>query len=68
MESTSNIKHFLKKSMIVIANVFAKLEFVKILLRALCKKCRFRKRFDTQHVKVFQKLAKSPSEQFYSVF
>ena len=54
--------------MIVIANVFPKLQTVKILVRALSKKGRFTKRFDNQHVKVSQILAKSPSEQFYSVF
>ena len=54
--------------MIVKANVFPKLQTVKILVRALSRERRFRKRFDSQHVKVFQILAKSPSEQFYSVF
>ena len=37
--------------MIVIANVFPKLETVKILVRSLSKKCRFRTRFESQHVK-----------------
>ena len=54
--------------MIVIANVFPKLQTVKILVRALSKKGRFTKRFENQHVKASQILAKSPSEQFYSVF
>ena len=54
--------------MIVIANVFSKLQTVKILFRKLSKKRRFRKRFDSLHVKVFKMLAESPSEQFYHVF
>ena len=54
--------------MIVIANVFQKLQTLKILVRRLSKKGRFRKRFDSQHVEVSKILAKSPSEQFYSVF
>ena len=54
--------------MIVIANVFPKLQTVKILVRALSKKGRFTKRFDNQHVKVSKILAKSPSQQFYRVF
>ena len=46
--------------MILIANVFPKLETVKILLRPLSKKRRFRTRFDSEHVKASQTLAKSP--------
>ena len=46
--------------MIVIANVFAKLETLKILFRPLSEKRRLRTRFDSQHVKAFQTLPKSP--------
>ena len=67
MEFTSNFKHFQEK-MMVIANVFPKLETVNIFIRPLCKKCRFGKCFDSQHVKVSQILAKSPWERFYHVF
>ena len=45
--------------MIVIANVFAKLETLKILLRPLSEKRRFRTRLDGQHVKASQIIAKS---------
>ena len=62
LHQTLNI---LKKKMIAIGNVFPKLQTVKIFVRALSKKGRFRKRFDTKHVKVSQILAKSPSENFY---
>ena len=51
MDFDSNFKHFEKK-MIEIANVFPKLQTVKILFRALSKNRCFRKRFDSQHVKV----------------
>ena len=54
--------------MIVIANVCPKLLNVKILVKPLSKKRRFRKRFDSQHVKVSQIHVKSPSERFYHVF
>ena len=54
--------------MIFIANVFAKLETVKVLLRPLSKKGPFRKRFDSQHVKASQILVKSPWDRFYHVF
>ena len=54
--------------MIAIANVFPKLQTAKILVRALSKNRRFRKHFDTQHVKMYQILAKSPSEHFYHLF
>ena len=50
LEFTSNFKHFEKK-IIIIANVFRKSQTVKALVRRLSKKRRFRKRFDTQHVK-----------------
>ena len=60
MDSASNFKQFEKKNMIAIANVFPKLQNVKILVRALSKNHRFRKHFDSQHVKVSQIYAKSP--------
>ena len=51
----------------LIANVFPKLLTVKILVRPLSKKRRFRKRFDRQHVKVSQILSKSPRQPIYHV-
>ena len=54
------ILNFLKKKMMVIANVFPKLQTVKNLVRPLSKKHRFRTRFDSQHVKSSQIFAKSP--------
>ena len=66
LESTSTFKHF-EKRMIVIANAFAKLENLEILLRPIPKKCRFRTRFDSKHVKASQIIAKSPWEAF-SIF
>ena len=54
--------------MIVIANVFPKLQTVNVLVGPLCKMPCFGTRFDTQHDKVSQILAKSPSESFYHVF
>ena len=61
------ISNILKKKMMVIANVFPKLQTVKILVRPLSKKRRFRKRFDRQHVKVSQILAKAPLQHIYHV-
>ena len=46
------ILNVLKKKIIVIGNVFAKLETVKNFVRPLSKKRRFRTSFDSQHVKV----------------
>ena len=57
-----------KKKMMVIANVFPTLNIVKNFVRPLCKKHRFGTRFDTQHDKVSQILAKSPRECFHHVF
>ena len=58
-ESTSSFK-ILEKSMIVIADVFPKLQAVKILVRPLSKKRRFRTGFDREHGRASQLLAKSP--------
>ena len=59
LESMSNLKHFETK-MIVTAIFFWKLQTVKDLLRPLSKKYNFRTLFDSQHVKAFQTLVKSP--------
>ena len=53
--------------MIVIANVFPKIETVKILHRLLSKNRRFRTRFHSQHVKASQILSKSPLQHFLHV-
>ena len=62
------ILNILKEKMIVIANVFPKLQTVKILVRPLSKKRRFRTRIDSEHVKASQILANSPWERFDHVF
>ena len=53
--------------MIVIANVFPKLQTMKNLARTLPKKCCFLARFESQPVKASQILAKSTWERFYHV-
>ena len=58
LESTSNFKQFEKK-MMVVANVFPKLQTVNKFVRPPCEKPRFGTHFDSQHVKVSQKLVKS---------
>ena len=60
VESTSSFKHSETKKMMVIANVFPKLQNVENRVRRLCKKRRFETRFDSQQAKVSQILAKSP--------
>ena len=57
-----------KKKMMVIANVFPKLQTVKNFVTPLCKKRRFVRRLDSWHMKVFQIPAKSPWECFYHGF
>ena len=54
--------------MIVIANVFPKLQTVKILVTIPSKKRGFRTGLGSQHVKASQILAKSQWEQFYHIF
>ena len=53
--------------MIVIANVFPKLQTLKIFFRILSQEHRFRTGFGSQHVKASQLLPKSPRECFYHV-
>ena len=53
------ILNILKENMIVMTNAFPKLQTVKNLVRTLSKRRRFRARFDSQHVKASQTLAKS---------
>ena len=62
------ILNILNRKDVVIGNVFPNLKAVKILVTKLSKKRRFRKDFDSQHVKVSKILQKSPSEHFSRVF
>ena len=50
----------LKEKVIVIGNVFSKLQTVKIFLRKLSQEHRFRTGFGSQHMKASQILAKFP--------
>ena len=54
--------------MILIANIFLTLQTVKNMVRTPSKRRGFRARFDSQHVKASQILAKYPSDCFYHVF
>ena len=54
--------------MIVIANVFPKLQTVKHLIKPLSWKRHFRTSFDSQHVNGCQTLVKSAWEHFYHIF
>ena len=67
LESTSNFKLF-EERIIVIANLFPKIETVKMLVRRLSKKCRCRTRFGSRHEKRCQILAKSSWKHFCHVF
>ena len=59
LESTSSFEH-MEKKMMVIANVFPKLQTVKNFLTPRCKKRRFGTRLDSRHVKVSRTVVKSP--------
>ena len=63
-----NILIILKKKIMLIANVFPKLQTVKNFVRPLSKIRCFGTCFDSQHVKVSRTLAKSQWEHFYHVF
>ena len=58
LEATSNLEHFGKK-MMVIANMFPKLQTVKNFVKTPCRKCCFGTRLESQHVKVSRILAES---------
>ena len=62
------IWNILKKRMIVIANVFPKVQTVKNLLRPLSKKRCFITRLNSQHVKASEIPANTPWQRFYHVF
>ena len=61
------ILNILKEKMIVIANVFPKLQTLKIFVRKLSQEHRFRTRFGSKHEKASHLLSKSPTEWFYHV-
>ena len=54
------ILSILKTKMMVLANMFPKLQTVKNFVTGLCKKRRFTTGSDSRHVKVSRILAKSP--------
>ena len=62
------ILKFLEKKLMVLANMFPKLQTVKNFVTPLCKKHRFGTRLDSRNVKVAKLLAKSLWESFYHVF
>ena len=62
------ILNILKENMSVIANLFPKLETVKIFVRKLSQEHLFGTSFRSEHVKASQMLAKFPWERFYHVF
>ena len=57
-----HILNILKKEMMIMANVFPKLQTVKNFVTPLCKKRHFGTRLHSRHVKVSAILAKSPLE------
>ena len=54
------ILNILNKKMMVIANVFPKLQTVKNFVTPLCKKRRFGTPLESEHVKVSRIIKKSP--------
>ena len=53
------ISNILEEKMMVIANMFPKLQAVKNVVTTPCKKCRFGTRLDSRHLKVSGILAES---------
>ena len=64
LKSNLNFKHFRKKKMSLIVDVFPKLRTPKNLVRSISKKPRFKKSFEKQHGKRAQTLLKFAWQQF----
>ena len=62
------ILNILRKNMMVRANIFPKIQTVKNFVRPFCQKRRFGIPSYSQHVTVFQVLAKLPWERLYHFF
>ena len=62
------ILNLFKKNMIVIANVFSKLQTVKDLVKPLSRKRRFRASFDCQRVNGCQRHVKFSWKHLYNIF
>ena len=62
------ILNIFENGKILIANVFPKLATVSGLITPLTIQRRLKTSFDSQHVKRFQTLVKSPWEHFYHIF
>ena len=62
------VLNIFEEKMIMIANLFPRLQTVKSFVKALSKNCRFRTSFEGQHVKWSQTLVKSEWEIFYHIF
>ena len=68
LDSTSKFKHFEKKKMMVMANVFPKLQTMKNFVRPLCKNPCFGTRFNSQDAKVSGILEEPTWEHFCHEF
>ena len=64
----SQILNFLEKNLMLLANVFPKLQTMKNFVTPLCKKSRIGKRLDSRNFKVSRILEKSLWECCYQVF
>ena len=64
----NRISSIFDKKMIVIANVFLKLQTVKDLVKKLSWEGRFRTSFESQHGNACQTVVKSTWEHFYHIF
>ena len=64
----NQVLSILKEKMMVLANVFPKLETVKNFVTPLRKKHSFGTRLDSRNVKVPRIIVKSPWQCFYDVF
>ena len=67
LEFSANFKH-LQKRKVFMTNALLILQTVKVFVRLLSKKRRFRTSFESQHVKVSETLVKPAWEHFYHIF
>ena len=62
------LSNIFKKKMIVIANVFPKLQTVKYLVKPPSRKLLFRTSFENQRINGYRTVVKSAREHFYHIF
>ena len=60
--------NILNKKMTIIGYIIPKLQTAKDVVRLVLQKCRFRRPFDNQHIKLSQKVSKSSQQHLWHIY